>query len=174
MNHLTGSLVRKWLESLLHIHDSPRRTACAYSLGVFWGFSPFFGLHTVLGLICAFLFNLNRVAVILGVYTNLPWVIAPYYTVTTMAAARVLGVGMPPDFAHQLSTLFELSIFGRAFWAELAHLLSPLLWPFVLGSLVGATLLSVISYLVAVPAIEAGRRHLHLHHHHAPPPEDTP
>ena len=174
MMHLTRSLVRKWLESLLHIHDSARRTAFAYALGVFWGFSPFFGLHTVIGLLCAFLFNLNRVAVVLGVYTNLPWVIAPYYTVTTMAAARVLGVGMPPDFSYQVRTLFELSIFGQAFWVELAHLLSPLLWPFMLGSFAGACLLSMLAYVVAHPAIAAGRRHLHLHHHLPPPPEDTP
>jgi hypothetical protein len=173
MIHLTRSLVRKWLESLLHIHDSARRTAFAYALGVFWGFSPLFGLHTVIGLLCAFLFNLNRVAVILGACTNLPWVIAPYYTVTTMAAAKVLGVGMPPDFAGQLSSLFELSLFGRAFWVGLAHLLSPLLWPFMLGSFAGASVLAVLAYAVARPAIDAGRRHLHLHHRQPPPPKDT-
>jgi len=172
MIHLTRSFVRKWLEKLLHIHDSPRRTAFAYALGVFWGFSPFLGLHTILGLACAFLFNLNRVAVILGAYTNLPWVMAPYYTVTTMAAARVLGVGMPPDFSGQLSRLFEQSIFGAAFWTDLARLLSPLLWPFVLGSLAGSAVLAILSYVMARPAIEAGRRHLHLPHHHTPPPGD--
>jgi hypothetical protein len=173
MIHLTRSLVRKWMESLLHIHDSPQRTAFAYALGVFWGFSPFIGLHTVIGLVCAFVFNLNRVAVVLGAYTNLPWLIAPYYTLTTMGAAALLGVGMPPDFSGRLSGLFDLSLFGRAFWAGLAQLLSPLLWPFVLGSLAGAAALSALSYLVARPAIEAGRRHLHLHHHQPPPPEDT-
>jgi uncharacterized protein (DUF2062 family) len=137
MIHLTRSLVRKWLESLLHIHDSPRRTASAYALGVFWGFSPFFGLHTVLGLACAFVFSLNRVAVVLGVYSNLPWIIVPYYTVTTMAAAEVLGVHMPADFAFQLRRLFDLSFFGSAFWTDLARLLAPLVWPFTLGELHG-------------------------------------
>ena len=86
----------------------------------------------------------------------------------------MLGVGMPPDFSGRLSALFELSLFGRAFWAGLAQLLSPLLWPFILGSLAGAAVLSALSYLVARPAIEAGRRHLHLHHHLSPPPEDAP
>jgi len=99
MIHLTRSLVRRWLESLLHIHDSPRRTAAAFAVGVFFSFSPALGLHTVLALAVAFLFNLNRVAVILGVCANLPWFIAPYYTLTTMAAARALGVQLPPAFA---------------------------------------------------------------------------
>ena len=174
MIHFTRSLARKWMESLLHTHDSPRRTAFAYALGVFWGFSPFFGLHTVLGLACAFVFNLNRVAVVLGAYTNLPWILVPYYTLTTMAAAEVLGVRMPADFSTQLSRLLELSLFGRPFWAEVARLLSPLVWPFTLGSLVGASMLAVVAFVISRPFIEAGRRHLHLHHHHAPPPEDAP
>jgi len=173
MIHLTKSLVRKWLESLLHIHDSPQRTAAAYAVGVAFGFSPFFGIHTVLALAVAFVFNLNRVAIVLGVYTNLPWVIVPYYTVTTMAAAAVLGVGVRADFAFQLRRLFELSVFGGAFWAGLADLLQPLIWPYALGSTAGAVVIGALSYFVALPFIIAGRKHIHLHHHPAPPaPED--
>ena len=37
----------------------------------------------------AFLLNLNRVAVLLGVYSNLPWIIAPYYASTTMVGATI-------------------------------------------------------------------------------------
>lgn len=168
MIHFTRSLVRRWLESLLHIHDSPRRTAAAYAVGVFFGFSPVFGLHTVLAVLIAFVFNLNRVAVVLGVYSNLPWFIAPYYTATTMAAASVLDVGLPADFAFRIRALFELSFFSAPFWTSLGQLLRPLLWPFVLGSTVGAAVLSLLSYVVSRPFIEAGRRHLHLRHHHPP------
>jgi uncharacterized protein (DUF2062 family) len=172
MSRPTGSLVRKWLESLLHIHDSPRRTAAAYAVGVFFAFSPVLGLHTVLALVVAFLFNLNRVAVILGVYTNLPWFIAPYYTVTTVGAARVMGVDLPPQFARQLGAVFARSPLDRDFWAALGTLASPLLWPFVLGSLVGAVVLGVAAFVVARPFIEAGRRHLHLRGHlNRHPPE---
>jgi uncharacterized protein (DUF2062 family) len=172
MIRLTGSLVRKWLESLLHIHDSPRRTAAAYAVGVFFAFSPVLGLHTVLALVVAFIFNLNRVAVILGVYTNLPWFIAPYYTVTTVGAAGVMGVDLPPQFARQLGAVFARSPLDRDFWAALGTLASPLLWPFVLGSLAGAVVLGVTAFVVARPFIEAGRRHLHLRGHlNRHPPE---
>jgi uncharacterized protein (DUF2062 family) len=169
MMHLTRSLLRKWTDSLLHVHDSPRRTAAAYAVGVFFGFSPFLGLHTVIALLVAFLFNLNRVAVVLGVYTNLPWFLAPYYTITTVAAAEVLGVRMPPQFAHQFRALFDLSFAGREFWTGLATLVSPLVWPFMLGSTIGAAGLSLASYVLARPFIEAGRKHLHLPGHHHPP-----
>ena len=39
---------KRWLEQLLHTHDTPHRTALAYAVGVFFGFSPVLGLHTVL------------------------------------------------------------------------------------------------------------------------------
>ncbi|PYR27245.1 MAG: DUF2062 domain-containing protein, partial [Acidobacteria bacterium] len=74
MIRLTRALIQRWLNVLLHIADTPERTAAAFALGVFFGFSPFLGLHTLLALAVAFLLNLNRVAVLLGVYSNLPWV----------------------------------------------------------------------------------------------------
>src|SRR5689334_21891535 len=91
MIHLTRGLIRRWMDVLLHIQDTPERTAAAFALGVFFGFSPFLGLHTLLGIAFAFLLNLNRVAVLLGVYSNLPWVIAPYYAVATTAGAMITG-----------------------------------------------------------------------------------
>ena len=172
MIRLTRSLVRRWMESLLHVHDSPRRTAAAYAVGVFFAFSPVVGLHTVLALVVAFVFNLNRVAVILGVYTNLPWFMAPYYTLTTMAASEVLGVPLPPQFSRRLGAVFSLSPLNRDFWTALGTLLSPLFWPYTLGSLAGAVVLSAAAFVLARPFIEAGRTHLHLHgHSHRRPPE---
>src|ERR687888_1793472 len=93
--------LRRWLEQLLHTHDTPQRTAVAYALGVFFGFSPLLGLHTVLGLVFAFALNLNRVAVLLGIYSNLPWIIAPYYALATTAGAMITGHRVPPGFQRR-------------------------------------------------------------------------
>src|SRR5262249_21983688 len=120
MIHLTRQLVRRWLDALLHIDDTPQRTAAAFALGVFFGFSPFLGLHTILGVVFAFLLNLNRVAVLLGVYSNLPWVIAPYYAFVTMAGARTMHHRIPPGFKGRIASLFELSLYGGEFWRQLA------------------------------------------------------
>src|SRR5437868_9085765 len=98
MIHLTRALIRRWLGALLHIADTPERTAAAFALGVFFGFSPFLGLHTLLGITFAFLLNLNRVAVLLGVYSNLPWVIGPYYAFTTGVVASLTNHRIPPGF----------------------------------------------------------------------------
>jgi hypothetical protein len=174
MIHLTRSLVRRWLASLLHVHDSPRRTAAAYAVGVFFAFSPLVGLHTVLALVVAFAFNLNRVAVILGVYTNLPWFMAPYYSLTTAAASEAMGVRLPPDFVQQIRTVFELSLFSRDFWVRLGEVVRPLVWPYTLGSLAGAFMLGAAAFVLARPFIEAERRYLHLHGHLRRDPPEPP
>src|SRR6476660_4137490 len=94
---------RRWFDQLLHTHDTPTRTALAYAVGVFFGFSPFLGLHTILGLVIAFAFNLNRVAVLLGVYSNLPWILPAYYTLATMLGAAILRVPIKPKLLHELT-----------------------------------------------------------------------
>src|SRR5512140_1020501 len=113
---ITRALLRKWMQVLLHIHDSPKRTAAAFAVGVFFGFSPFLGLHTVLALAVAFIFGLNRVAVLVGVYSNLPWIIAAWYALTTAAGAWMLSTDLPPGFGQRVAELFTLSLFRIEFW----------------------------------------------------------
>jgi uncharacterized protein (DUF2062 family) len=171
MIHLTRGLIRRWLDRLLHIDDTPERTAAAFALGVFFGFSPFLGLHTLLGILFAFLLNLNRVSVLLGVYSNLPWFLGPYYVVATMVGAQITGHRLPPGFRSQLRNMFELSLFHGEFWRRLVMVLRPLGWPYMVGSTLGALLLSAASYHVALAFI-ASRRRLHdilQQHHHTKP-----
>jgi uncharacterized protein (DUF2062 family) len=170
MIHLTRALIRRWLDSLLHIDDTPQRTAAAFALGVFFGFSPFLGLHTVLGILFAFLLNLNRVAVLLGVYSDLPWIIAPYYAFVTMAAATITGHRLPPGFRAQVGALFDKSVLDGEFWHQLITILKPLLVPYAVGSLFGALILAAIAYPLAL-AFVTSRRRIHdimVHHHHKP------
>ena len=166
MIHLTRRLVRRWLDTLLLIQDTPERTAAAFALGVFFGFSPFLGLHTILSIIFAFLLNLNRVAVLLGVYSNLPWVIAPYYAFATMAGSVVTRTRVPAGFRAQLAALFELSVFDGEFWHRLITILKPLLWPYTIGSIIGALILAAIAYPLALAFVTSRRRFRDIIHHH--------
>ena len=166
MIHVTKTLLRTWAEKLLHTHDTPERTGAAFAMGVFIGFSPFFGLHAIMGIVLAFALGLNRVAALVGVYANLPWFVGTYYTLATVLGSYLLGVALPPEFGRQLGALFALSFMESAFWSGLGTLLRPLLWPFVLGSTVGAAVLAGVAYLIAVPAIVAGRTHINLPHRH--------
>jgi uncharacterized protein (DUF2062 family) len=152
--------IRRWLDQLLHTHDTPQRTAAAYALGVFVGFSPLLGIHTVLGLVLAFALGLNRVAVLLGIYSNLPWILPAYYTVATMLGAAILRTRVPPRLFTDLKAAFGS-------WSDLRHLahaLKPLLLAYGLGSTLGALILAFIAYRVALATIETHRRHLALRH----------
>ena len=106
--------VRRWLDHLLHTHDTPQRTAAAYAVGVFFGFSPFLGLHTVLGLVVAFAFNLNRLAVLLGVYSNLPWILPAYYSLATLLGATLLRTEVPPGLLRELTDSLRAASWGSS------------------------------------------------------------
>jgi uncharacterized protein len=156
----TSSNTRRWLNQLLHTHDTPQRTAVAYALGVLFGFSPLLGLHTVLGLVFAFAFNLNRVAVLLGIYSNLPWILPAYYSLATLLGATILRAKVPPNLLRDLQAAL-----AEASWADfrqLGHALTPLAWSYVLGSTIGAVVLALIAYRVALAMIVAHRRRLEL------------
>lgn len=141
MNHLKDLLKR-----LLHIEDTPERTALAFSLGIFLGFSPFLGFHTLTGLAIAFLFKLNRVAVLLGVWLNTPWWLVPYYTVATWLGMWVIR------FRINGTTLKEIFRLGKDqgfissdFWIRVSSQWGFLL-SFMIGSLILAALLSFLAY----------------------------
>jgi len=145
--------LRRLLEQLLHTHDTPQRTALAFAVGLFFGFSPPLGLHTVLGLAAAFALNLNRVAVLIGIYANLPWILPAYYSLATLLGAALLGIDVPPGLLRQLTeSLSDHS------WREIWNLARPLIRAYTLGSTLGALVVAVVGYRVAVAAIVAHRR----------------
>ena len=159
MIHLTRGLIRRWLDTLLHIADTPERTAAAFALGVFFGFSPFLGLHTILGIVFAFLLNLNRVAVLLGVYSNLPWIIGPYYAFVTMVVgAPLTRHHIPPGFKRQVAALFDLSVLHSDFWHQLVRIVKPWFWPYAVGSMIGAIVLAACAYPLALAFVTSRRR----------------
>jgi uncharacterized protein (DUF2062 family) len=166
MYRLTRRRFERWMESLLHIHDTPQRTAVAFALGVGLGFSPFVGLHTVVGLTLAFVFNLNRVAVLAGLWVNLPWFMGPYYAATTAFGAWLTGTPMPPHFVNQLQAIWDLP----RWWDRmvgLGHLLQPLFLAYTLGSLLAAVPIGLFAYRVTLAFLLARKRH----HEHSPPPQ---
>jgi uncharacterized protein len=158
MIHFTRDLVRRWLDRLLHIEDTPERSASAFALGVFLGFSPFLGVHTLLGVLLAFMFDLNRVAVLLGVYSNLPWIIAAYYVIATRVGAFITRTRWQPQFPERLAQLFEHSLLHRDFWHQLFTLVWPLLGAYAVGSLIGASIMAAIAYPLALGFIRSERR----------------
>jgi uncharacterized protein (DUF2062 family) len=128
----------------LLVGEPPHRTAFAFALGVFLGFSPFLGFHTLLGLLVAYIFRLNRAAVLVGVYLNNPWILAPYYTFATWFGLRLTGLPSGLNLPH----VGLREVLHRRFWVQLAGQYE-LLLPAFLGSLVLALILAVVAYPLA-------------------------
>jgi hypothetical protein len=79
---------------LLHVEDTPHRTALAFGIGVFIAFFPILGIHTGLALLIAYAFRLSRVAILLGTFVNNPWTVGPMFIGGTMLGCSLLAVPM--------------------------------------------------------------------------------
>lgn len=141
------ALARDVFAKLAGSTDPPRRTAAAFALGVFLSFSPFFGLQIAVGLGTAFALRLNRVAVFVGLCSNLPWLMVPWYALTTAAGAALLGVPLTRDLSTRLEEIFELSFYSAVFWKRLIDFAWPFLGSFILGSTLGAMVVAALAYV---------------------------
>jgi uncharacterized protein (DUF2062 family) len=137
--------LRKTLEILFKLEDTPHRIALAFGIGVWIAFSPFFGIHTGLALAIAYRFRLSRAAMLLGAYVNNPWTVAPMYTAGTVLGSYLLGVS-----TEGLSQI-NWRLHGRAFYEAMFLGLKPYFWPFVVGN----TALGVVGGLAAYFALRS-------------------
>ena len=149
--------LRRWARTFLHTHDTPERTALALGVGVAIGFSPFLGFRLILAIVVAFVFNLNRLAVLVGLCLNLPWLVPPYYAAATALGAWLTGASIPVDLPARLEAIWAMGSWtGRL--VALASLLRPFVWAFLVGSLVGAAALGTAAYAAARPVLVARER----------------
>jgi uncharacterized protein (DUF2062 family) len=147
---MSGRL-RRTVQTLLHLEDTPHRTAVAFGIGLWLAFFPILGIHTGLALLIAFLFRLNRAALLVGVYFSNPWTVAPLYIAGTMLGCAVLGV--PTEGLEAIDWDWH----GAEFYRALAASLRPYLWPFVVGNTVLGVLAGLIGYVVLRLVLERRR-----------------
>lgn len=133
-----GRSFRGLLRHVLHLQESPRRTALAFAIGVFIAFSPAYGLHTAMVVLCSWLFGLNFVALLAGALVNNPWTIVPILGATYWTGALLLGRADMPTFDWD-----DLSFGG--IYAQVI----PYLIPFTLGGFVLSVISALLSYPVA-------------------------
>ncbi len=146
--------IKDLIKKLLHIEDTPERTALAYSVGIFLGFSPFLGFHTLLGIAIAFLFKLNRVAVLLGAWSNIPWWLIPYYMVATWVGMWMIGFRMEWGILRDIfETGVDRGFMSLDFWNRVSSQ-EGLFLSFMAGSLILAALLGLVAYPLSLRGIK--------------------
>ena len=132
------SKLQSMLQQLLHLKESPRRTAFAFALGVFITFSPIYGTHLALAGLCVWLFQLNAVALFAGVFVNNPWTLVPSLGASLWLGCWLTGVSAAPTMQwHDLS--------ARAIYEQVL----PYIVPFLIGGLVLSIVAALASYPIA-------------------------
>lgn len=138
---------RVWLERAAMASGSPHRTAAAFALGVFLSFSPFLGLQVAIGMAAAFALRMSKATVFVGLCTNVPAIMVPWYAMTTAAGAFLLERPVSPDFGARLGEVLALPAYRAVFWQQLLDLLWPFALAFVIGSTAGALIVGGAAYV---------------------------
>lgn len=134
--------IRGYLKRLLALNDTPERIALAFAVGVFLSFSPLLGLHTILGICIAFLFGLNRVAILMGLFVNNPWTLVPIYALATYLGGVLIGF----PAASPLNGLPWSQLWSSGFWSQIFRH-----WPWILPMFLGSTILAFLCAAIAYP-----------------------
>jgi uncharacterized protein (DUF2062 family) len=129
---------RSLLKQMLHLQESPQRTALAFAIGTFIGFSPAYGLHTIMVFFCAWALRLNLLALMAGAFLNNPWTVVPILGATYWVGALLLGRSDSPSFDWQ-------DVSFSAIYAQVM----PYAIPFFLGGFVLSVLGAVLAYPIA-------------------------
>jgi hypothetical protein len=160
---------REHVTSVLHLDEEPSRLATGMAVGVFIGLTPFFFLHTILALVVAFLFRLNKVATITGAWLNLPW-FAPFVyafclelgkAILTGDFSVVWRIGELPGFAAALVRTNPVGNAGT-FWLLLKRMMFEASLPLFVGTTVTGVVLAVVTYFLTLEAVREVRRLRHL------------
>lgn len=128
--------LRTHLEQVLHLHESPHRTALAFAVGIFIAFSPTYGLHTISAVFCAWAFRLNVVALMAGAFVNNPWTVVPILAATFWTGFHVMG--MPEGAPVQWNQLTLEGLYAQ-------------IQTYALPFFVGGTVLSLLGTVLAYP-----------------------
>jgi len=130
---------RLLLKQVLHLQESPQRTALAFAIGVFIGFSPLYGFHTVMVFFCSWALRLNLLGLMAGAFLNNPWTVVPILGATYWVGALLLGRSDSPSFDWQ-------DVSFSAIYAQVMPYAAPFFFGGFILSLLGSALAYPLAY----------------------------
>lgn len=140
--------VKEQMRRVLGLNDTPHRTALAFALGVFIAFSPLLGLHFILAIVSAWLFRLNRVAILVGAFVNNPWTFTPITLSSTWFGIELCCK------THEIPPIS----FENLTFSTMGTQLKSYFFPFVLGSTLLGVVFAVVSYFAMLWMIAQYRK----------------
>jgi len=136
---------------LFRINDTPQKIALGLGVGVFFGTMPVTG--PLVALFFAFILRVNRASALLGSILTNTWLSIPTFIVAVKAGAMVTGAdyedirkawqALIKNFT--LPDLFKLSMYD-------------ILLPIIIGYLMISFIISITAYLIALLALNYGKK----------------
>lgn len=142
---------RARLRQIVGLNESPERLAAAWTLGVGIGLSPLLGLHTVIALLAAFAFRLNKVDVLLGTLIINPWTMPVYLPAAVLLGRNLTGLVPAPGQGAEL-------LLDPMNWRTEATALRNLIITWGVGASLATLIGAGLTYLILVRVIRAHRR----------------
>lgn len=158
---LSWKSLRARLTAILRLDDAPWKIALGLAVGVFISCTPFYGLHTLMALLAAFVLRLNKASTVTGAWLNLPWFAPFLYGLSLKVGEFILsgGQGLPAlrgkglwELAAIIRPLLTLDRLGEGFLAS-SKLLFMASKPLLVGTTVVGLVAGVLTYVVALEAV---------------------
>ena len=130
--------IRQQLAQVLHLQETPHRTALAFAIGVFIAFAPHYFFHIASVVFCAWAFRLNYLALFVGSFINNPWTLVPILAASLYTGLLLVGESSSTSIEWENMTVDNMF-----------EILSPYLFPFI----VGACSLAILGALIAYPVM---------------------
>ena len=127
------------------IKDTPHRIALGFSYGVFVSFTPFFGLHIILGTIMAWRLNGNILASVIGTFLGGNFLTLP---ITAPLSIKIGALLLGTDHSFDKKWLSASTIIS-----EYHEFLHNILVPFLVGGLPLGIVFAALSYFIVRPAV---------------------
>ena len=149
--------LKRWLREhslkLLAIRDTPEAIAGGIAIGIFFGFTPLFGLKTLLAILFAWLTRSNIIAAVLA--GTLHDLILPIMPVVFVWEYKIGFWLLNQEWPHGVPRM-RLAIHEWRDWTKLVT--SKVGKPMLFGSMFIATPVAVVSYFVSRMIVARHRR----------------
>lgn len=145
--------------------DSPERIARGIAAGVFTSFTPFYGLHFVVAVLLARLFNGNILAALSGTFFGNPLTYVPIGVASLQTGHWLLGTDFDTEVDHSLigkffgvskdvwNNLVALVSDREADWHGLQLFYNEVFLPYMIGGVIPGIIAATVCYFLSVPLI---------------------
>lgn len=176
---LSWKSLKDRLTAVLHLDDAPEKIALGLAVGVFISCTPFYGLHTVMAILAAFLLRLNKASTVTGAWLNLPWFAPFVYGLSLKVGDLILSGGQGfsglrgkglEDLAAQIRPFLSLDKLEEGFLASSKFMFTAAK-PLLVGTTLVGLVFGALTYVVALAVV---RDIHHLSNLTEPRPPDEP